>query len=152
MWGSAARGFLAWHQEPCPLTYLRLLAPIWGLLVPLGVIWCPCVVATWGSRALSLALVLVICRFQVQVRTRGRVTSWLCLWATPGLSQCWSWERGVGAAPCSGPCHGRKGGKILNPALHRAEPESRCKKVCLPSQKRPLGPGGRSLKGRGQGG
>lgn len=41
-------------------------------------------------------------------------------------------------------------GKILNPALHRAEPEFRCKKVCLPSQKRPLGPRGPSPKGRGR--
>lgn len=43
------------------------------------------------------------------------------------------------------------GGRILNPALHRAEPESRCKNVCLPSQKRPLGPRGPTPKGRGQG-
>lgn len=42
------------------------------------------------------------------------------------------------------------GGKILNPALHRAEPEFRCKKVCLPSQKRPLGPRGPSPEGRGR--
>ena len=43
------------------------------------------------------------------------------------------------------------GGKILNPALHRTEPESKCMKVCLPSQKRPLGPRGPTPKGRGQG-
>lgn len=30
--------------------------------------------------------------------------------------------------------------EFSNPACTRAEPEFRCKKVCLPSQKRPLGP------------